>query len=213
MNTYDGQRATTTRPRTTWRCPAGILQPPFFGAGSLGRREPRRHRHGDRPRADARLRRSGRAVRRAAATSKNWWQADDKTKFEAKGQCVAEQYDTFEALPKQFVNGQLTLGENIADLGGVKMAFKAYRSLRKDAHEGARRRRLHRGPAVLPRGRPGVVQQGCARPRRSAGSPSTPHAPPKFRVYGALRNLPEFSQAFQCAAGTPMHPAQTCTVW
>ena len=100
----------------------------------------------------------------------NWWQPRRPRRSSTrKATCVADQYATFEALPKQFVNGQLTLGENIADLGGVKMAFKAYRALRKDAAKVVRRRRLHRGSAVLPRGRPGVVQPGPAGRGRSAG--------------------------------------------
>ncbi|HUS32653.1 MAG TPA: M13 family metallopeptidase, partial [Kofleriaceae bacterium] len=111
---------------------AGILQPPFFGQergipanlGGIGMVIGHELTHGfddEGSQYDAK----GNLV--------NWWKPDDQSKFVAKGQCVAKMYDSFEVLPKQFVNGKLTLGENIADLGGVKMAFRAYRSLRKDA--------------------------------------------------------------------------------
>jgi len=143
---------------------------------------------------------------------KNWWSTDDKAKFEAKGKCLAEMYDSFEALPKQFVNGQLTLGENIADLGGVKMAFKAYRALRQNAARVV----VADGFTEDQQFFLGVAQAWCNKVRQPDAQrllTTDNHSPGKFRVYGALRNLPEFSQAFQCAPGTPMHPAQTCAVW
>src|SRR5690606_9856227 len=137
---------------------------------------------------------------------------DDKVKFEAKGKCLADMYSSFEALPRQFVNGELTLGENIADLGGAKMAFKAYRSLRKDADSTViadgftedQQFFIAVGQAWCSKMRPAETQRRLS---------SDTHAPPKFRVFGALRNLPGLSQAFQCAPGTPMHPANTCSVW
>jgi putative endopeptidase len=143
---------------------------------------------------------------------KNWWGKDDEKKFNDKTSCVADQYSTFEAMPKQFVQGKLTLGENVADLGGVKMAFKAYRSLRHDAAKAYvadgfdedQQFFLAVAQAWCTKDRPAEIQRRLT---------VDPHSPPKFRVYGALRNLPEFAQAFKCAAGTPMRPAKTCSVW
>jgi putative endopeptidase len=191
--------------------PAGILQPPFFGKdrsvaanlGGIGMVIGHELTHGFDDQG---------AQFDASGNLENWWQADDKSKFEAKGSCVAQMYNSFEALPKQFVNGQLTLGENIADMGGVKMAFKAYRSLRKDAQQ----RAVADGFTEDQQFFIAVGQAGCSKFRPAEAQrllTVDPHAPPKFRVFGALRNLPEFSQAFQCAPGTPMHPAQTCSVW
>ena len=190
--------------------PAGILQAPFFGAdrgvaanlGGIGMVIGHELTHGfddegSQFDADGNL--------------KMWWQADDKTKFDAKATCVADQYSTFEALPQGFVNGRLTLGEDIADLGGVKMAFRAYRSLRKgatpieaDGFSEDQQFFLAVGQAWCSKDRPAEVQRRLT---------VDPHAPPKFRVYGALRNLPEFATAFSCSAGTPMKPAQACTIW
>ncbi|HEY0253352.1 MAG TPA: M13 family metallopeptidase, partial [Kofleriaceae bacterium] len=112
--------------------PAGILQKPFFGAergiaanmGGIGWVMGHELTHGFDDQG---------AQFDADGNLKNWWQDTDKKAFDVKGQCVADQYSTFEAMPKQFVNGKLTLGENIADLGGIKMAFHAYKNLRKDA--------------------------------------------------------------------------------
>jgi putative endopeptidase len=191
--------------------PAGILQPPFFGQdrsiaanlGGIGMIIGHELTHGFDDQG---------AQFDASGNLANWWQAEDKTKFETKGKCLATMYGTFEALPKQYVNGQLTLGENIADLGGVKMAFKAYRALRSNAQRVV----VADGFSEDQQFFLGVAQAWCFKVRPAETQrllTVDAHAPPKFRVYGALRNMPEFSQAFQCAAGTPMHPAETCSVW
>ena len=191
--------------------PAGILQPPFFGQdrsvaanlGGIGMVIGHELTHGFDDQG-AQFDGDGNLV--------NWWQPSDEEKFKAKGTCVADQYATFEALPKQYVNGRLTLGENIADLGGVKMAFQAYRSLRKDAPtpyiaDGFTEDQqffLAVAQAWCSKDRPAEIQRRLT---------ADVHAPPKFRVYGSLRNLREFAQAFSCAPGTPMNPANTCSVW
>ncbi len=191
--------------------PAGILQPPFFGQdrqiaanfGAIGMVIGHELTHGFDDQG---------AQFDADGNLKNWWTKDDRTKFDAKAACVADQYSTFEAAPKQFVNGKLTLGEDIADLGGVKMAFAAYRTLRKDAaktyladgYTEDQQFFLGTGQAWCDKDRPAEVQRRLT---------VDVHAPPKFRVFGALRNLPEFAAAFGCAAGTPMRPTTTCSVW
>jgi putative endopeptidase len=190
--------------------PAGILQPPYFGdkrgtaanLGGIGMVIGHELTHGFDDQG---------AQFDADGNLENWWQPDDKAKFDAKAQCVADQYSTFEAAPRAFVNGKLTLGEDIADLGGVKMAFRAYRTLRAG------------GKPVVAEGFTedqqffiAVAQAWCNKDRPAEIQRRLtvdPHAPPKFRVYGALRNLPEFAQAFSCAAGTPMNPAKRCSVW
>jgi putative endopeptidase len=191
--------------------PAGILQPPFFGQdrsvaanlGGIGMAIGHELTHGFDDQG---------AKFDAIGNLTNWWTAEDQARFEAKGKCLADQYSTFEAAPKQFVNGQLTLGENIADLGGVKIAFAAYRALRK----GAPKVVVADGFSEDQQFFLAFAQAWCSKLRPAEAQrllTVDPHAPPKFRVYGALRNLPEFSQAFQCAPGTPMHPARTCSVW
>jgi putative endopeptidase len=128
MNTYT-VNAYYNSPTNNTAILAGILRPPFFGAersvaanmGGIGMVVGHELTHGfddEGSQYDAK----GNLV--------NWWKPEDATKFKAKGECVSRMYDSFEVLPKQFINGKLTLGENIADLGGVKIAFRAYRALR-----------------------------------------------------------------------------------
>ena len=112
----------------------------------------------------------------------------------------------------KFINGRLTVSENIADLGGAKLAFLAYRELResqpKTYNAGGfsedQQFFLAHGQSWCSRMRPAELQR-----RLTVDT----HSPPSWRIYGALRNMPEFAQAFSCAAGTPMRPAKACTVW
>jgi putative endopeptidase len=191
--------------------PAGILQPPFFGPdrtvaanlGGIGMVIGHELTHGFDDQG---------AQFDAEGNLKNWWQKADLARFTDKGTCVADQYSGFEALPRRYVQGQLTVGENIADMGGVKMAFKAYRALRKDAVKTY----VADGFTEDQQFFLAVAQGWCGRERPAETErrlTSDPHAPSKFRIYGALRNLTELADAFRCAAGTPMRPARTCTVW
>jgi putative endopeptidase len=191
--------------------PAGILQPPIFGQdravavnlGGIGMVIGHELTHGFDDQG---------AQFDGDGNLRNWWQKDDLARFADKGKCVADQYSRFEVLPRKYIQGQLTLGENIADLGGVKMAFKAFRALRKEAAKTY----VADGFSEDQQFFLAVGQAWCARERPAETElrlTVDPHSPPKFRVYGALRNLPEFAEAFRCAAGTPMRPARTCTVW
>jgi putative endopeptidase len=201
---YDATKNTAT-------IPAGILQGPYYGAdrsyaanlGGIGAMIGHELTHafddqGARYDGDGNL--------------ANWWQKEDETKFASRGSCVADQYSTFEALKGQFVNGRLTLGEDIADLGGAKFAFQAYRHLRKDAAKTYNADGFSEDQQFFI----AHAQSWCskARPAETQRRLATDtHSPPKFRIYGALRNMPEFAQAFSCAPGTPMRPANACSVW
>jgi putative endopeptidase len=115
-------------------------------------------------------------------------------------------------MPGKKVNGQLTLGENIADLGGVKMAFQAYRQLRSGADKAYVADGFNEDQQFFL----AVAQAWCSQDRPDEIQrrlTADVHSPPELRVYGALRNLPAFSQAFSCAEGTPMNPANACHVW
>ncbi len=191
--------------------PAGILQPPFFGQdraiaanlGGIGMVIGHELTHGF---DDQGARFDG------AGNLASWWDPQDVQRFEERGACVADLYSTFEAVPGGFVNGRFTLGENIADLGGVKLAFAAYRMLRR----GAAKTYVADGFTEDQQFFVGVGQAWCARMRPADAQHrliADVHAPPKLRVYGALRNLRPFAEAFGCVAGTPMRPAQVCSVW
>jgi putative endopeptidase len=193
----------------TMGLPAGVLQPPFFGQdravaanlGGLGMLIGHELSHGFDDQG---------AQLDADGNLNAWWQPDELAKLAEGGKCMADQYGTFEALPGQFVH--LTDGEGIADLGGVRMAFKAYRSLRKDAARTYVADGLTEDQQFFVA--VGQIWCGHERPAETERRLTTAaHAPFKLRVYGALRNMKEFADAFRCVAGTPMRPAQTCTVW
>jgi putative endopeptidase len=191
--------------------PAGILQPPFWGKdrsvaanlGGIGMVVGHELTHGFDDQG---------AQFDAEGNMKMWWQQDDFAKFQAKGKCVADQYSTFEALPGKTVNGELTLGENIADLGGIKVAFMAYRK----AREGAAERYVADGFTEDQQFFLGVGQAWCSkdRPEESLRRLTVdPHSPPKWRVNGALSNNPQFAEAFNCPQGSKMRPKKMCSVW
>ena len=191
--------------------PAGILQPPFFGKdrsiaanlGGIGMVVGHELTHGFDDQG---------AQYDADGNQKNWWQPDDLTQFQARGKCLADQYSTFEVLPGKNVNGQLTLGENIADLGGIKHAFLAYKKLR----EGADKAYVADGLTEDQQFFVAVGQAWCSKDREAEALRRLtvdPHSPPRWRVNGALRNLPQFAAAFGCKAGAPMAPTATCTIW
>jgi predicted metalloendopeptidase len=191
--------------------PAGILQPPFFAAGrsipanlgGIGMVVGHELTHGFDDQG---------AQFDAQGNLKNWWQPADLTSFQGKGQCLARQYDTFEVLPGKFVNGKLTQGENNADLGGIKHAFLAYRALRAgadtvfvaDGHSEDQQFFLAVGQAWCSKDRPEEALKRLT---------DDVHAPPRWRVNGSLRNLPQFAQAFGCKAGATMAPTEICAVW
>ncbi len=190
--------------------PAGILQPPFFDAkspvavnlGGIGMVIGHELTHGfddEGSQFDG----NGNLA--------NWWSPQVNEKFKARTGCVADQYSGFEVQPGLKVNGKLTLGENIADLGGLKLAFSAFKALRKNSQpivaEGFSEEQMF----FLANAQ---VWCGKARPEYERQMiQKNPHSPPRFRVNGPLANTPEFSAAFQCKVGTAMRPATTCAVW
>jgi putative endopeptidase len=191
--------------------PAGILQPPFYNPkanvpvnlGGMGMVVGHELTHGfddQGSQFDA----QGNLV--------NWWTDQDNSRFKAKTGCVADQYAQYEPLPGVKLNGRLTLGENIADGGGVKLAFHAYRAMRKDAAEVVKAGGLTEDQQFFV----GVGQSWCFKASEAFArlrAQTDPHSPPRFRVTGSLSNLPEFSAAFSCAEGTPMRRANACSVW
>ena len=191
--------------------PAGILQPPFYSVsaavavnlGGMGMVVGHELTHGFDDQG---------AKFDAAGNLKNWWSSSVEPRFNEKTQCVADQYAGYEALPGLKLNGKLTLGENVADLGGIKLAFRAYRRMRA----GAKERVVAEGFSEDQQFFLSVGQTWCAKYREEYArlvAQVDPHSPPKWRVNGPLSNLPEFAQAFKCAAGTTMRPQKTCAVW
>jgi predicted metalloendopeptidase len=191
--------------------PAGILQAPFFARdypaalnyGGIGMVMGHEVTHGFDD-SGSQFDAQGRMVA--------WWAPDVSKRFAERTACVKNQYDAFEVQPGLKVNGTLTLGENIADIGGTRLAYRAFKAAQA------------KGAAAA--GLPGMTDDqlffvAMAQTWCSVQSDayekmrvlSDPHSPNRFRVNGTLQNLPEFQSAFSCAAGTPMHPASACEVW
>ncbi|XP_063925032.1 endothelin-converting enzyme homolog isoform X2 [Zophobas morio] len=143
----------------------------------------------------------------------HWWENNTIAAFKNRTKCVVNQYNKYKINGKS-INGNQTLGENIADNGGLKAAYHAYLNLMMDKPE----------PPYLP-GLPynhkqlffiAFAQVWCSSVTKEATAlqiEKDSHSPAKFRVIGALSNLKEFSEVFKCAVGTKMNPKNKCEVW
>ena len=145
---------------------------------------------------------------------RDWWSAPTKAAFGEASQCVVDQYARYEAVPGVRLNGKLTAGENIADIGGVKLAFQAYHAwrARQEAPPPARVEGLSDDQLYFL----AYGQSWCSKMTRESletRAHSDPHSPPMWRVNGVVVNLPSFAAAFSCQAGTPMNPGNACAVW
>jgi putative endopeptidase len=194
--------------------PAGQLQPPFFGqkfhpavnfgstgGGTIGHEMTHGFDdQGSQFDADGNLH--------------DWWSKATQTKFKAATQCVVDEYAKFEAVPGVHLNGKLTAGENIADNGGVKLAYEAYKTWRAQQSTPPQRDVdgltddqlyfLSYGQSWCEKATPELL---------ATEAHSNPHSPAKWRVDGVIVNQPGFADAFKCAANTPMNPPKQCSVW
>eukprot|EP00889_Picochlorum_renovo_P003626 jgi/Picre1/30656/NNA_006017.t1 len=177
--------------------PAGILQPPLFDLcaddamnfGAIGAVIGHEITHG----FDSTGSNYG-----PTGNLENWWMAEDRARFDELTSRLVEQYSAYEVLPGVFVNGNLTLGENIADLGGVAVALQAYlkatpeeeaNSVGEDGFTGLQR-------VLVAYGR---IWEQLIRPEFAKLLVETdPHSPARFRVDGVMTNTPEFNTAFAC---------------
>lgn len=190
--------------------PAGILQPPLFDSkmddapnyGDTGGTIGHELTHGFDD--------EGRKFD-AAGNLRDWWQPQDAKEFERRAQCVSDQYAQYTVVDDVKINSKLTLGEDVADLGGLILAYMAWRDQTKS----------HRPPAkddLTPEQRffVGYAQSWCSNQRPEVmrmRATTDPHSPPKYRTNGVIRNMPEFQKAFHCKTGQPMAPADRCRVW
>uniref|UniRef100_A0A673I643 Neprilysin n=1 Tax=Sinocyclocheilus rhinocerous TaxID=307959 RepID=A0A673I643_9TELE len=195
--------------------PAGILQPPFFGKGQpwslnyggIGMVIGHEITHGFDD--------NGRNFDKDGDL-KDWWTKSSTQKFHELSKCIVDQYGSYswDLANGQNLNGNNTLGENIADNGGIRQSYQAYQNYVKK----------HGKEAPLP----GIdlnheqlfflnfaqVWCGTHRPEHAVNSIKTEvHSPGKFRVLGSLQNFPEFAKAFQCQKNTNMVPEKICRVW
>lgn len=142
-----------------------------------------------------------------------WWDPAASAKFEKQAACVEKLYSSYEPQEGVHINGKLTLGENIADLGGVKQAFRAYKAWEK---EKGRTDTTAYGLTNEQLFFVAFAQGWCAKVTPELERllvTIDSHSPSKYRVIGPVSNTPEFGDAFGCKVGSPMRPASTCTVW
>jgi putative endopeptidase len=193
--------------------PAGILQPPFYDPqatdaenyGHIGAIVGHELTHGFDD--------HGRQFD-GNGNLADWWTGDDARKFEEKTDCEVKEYSSFTAVDDAKVNGKLTLGENTADNGGLRLAYIAFL-------EDAKRKNIdlnqkQDGYTPLQQFFLGYGQNWCGatRPEQLRTQVQTdPHSPRQFRLDGVVQNMPEFGQAFGCKVGQPMMPANYCRVW
>jgi endothelin-converting enzyme/putative endopeptidase len=142
----------------------------------------------------------------------DWWSPAVGQDFEKRAACVDQQYAGYVAVGDVRVDGKLTLGENIADLGGLKLALAAYRASRKGKPPEA----VVAGLSPDQQFFVAAAQVWCGHIRPEQArllAQVDPHSPARWRVDGPLSNLPEFAAAFGCKAGDPMVRAERCEVW
>jgi endothelin-converting enzyme/putative endopeptidase len=190
--------------------PAGILQPPFYkagrdaalnygGAGAVIGHE-LTHGFDDQGRKFD-----------GDGTLRDWWTPADAAAYEERASCIADQYSGYTVAGDAKINGRLTLGENTADNGGLRLALMAYL-----AGPGAKIKDKLDGFTPEQRVFLGWAQVWCenARPETERLQAATnPHSSAKYRVNGPLSNMPEFQKAFACKANAPMVRPNACRVW
>jgi len=193
--------------------PAGILQPPFFSGkeddaanyGDMGGTIGHELTHGFDD--------EGRQFD-ATGNLKDWWTKDDEMKFNDRADCMVHQYDAIESVPGVHLNGKLTLGENLADLGGLRLAWIAWQEKAQAAHLDM----TAKTDGYTPEQRFWIAyaQQWCTQTRPEslrAAALTDPHAPDEYRANAILQDLPEFAKSFSCKQPQKMVSAKPCRIW
>ncbi|VDI27817.1 Hypothetical predicted protein [Mytilus galloprovincialis] len=147
-----------------------------------------------------------------------WWTDTAINNFKSKAECIQNQYGNYTvAAANMNLNGKLTLGENIADNGGIRESFKAYRKLVATKHKGKEEKPLpgmEFSPNQLFFLNAAQVWCGIIRPKEAVRRIRVdPHSDARSRVVGPLQNFDEFSKTFNCKAGTYMNPTKKCVIW
>ncbi|KAF9904456.1 hypothetical protein EC991_002674 [Linnemannia zychae] len=154
----------------------------------------------------------------------NWWTNSTVKAFNDRTQCLIDQYGNFTVKgpdnKEHHVDGHLTLGENIADNGGLKYSFRAWQYRMKSDTSG-RRYKNFKLPGLEKYTQEQLFFVSYARLWCSKETPSAlmqqiqrdPHSPAVWRIRGVVQNSPEFAKAFQCKKGSPMNPVKKCEVW
>ncbi len=193
--------------------PAGYFQPPFFSDkeddaanyGDMGSTIGHELTHGFDD--------EGRQFDKDG-NLKDWWTAEDGKKFNDRAECMVKQYDAIEAVPGVHLNGKLTLGENLADLGGLWLAWIAWLDKAQDAHLDMNAKTDGYTPDQ--RFWIAYAQQWCTQTRPEqlrSQAQGDPHSPDEYRTNTVLQDLPEFAKSFSCKKTDKMVSPKPCRVW
>jgi len=149
----------------------------------------------------------------AKGNLRNWWTEEDRKRFDSRTKCVQDQYSQYVVVDDVHINGALTLGEDVADLGGELLGYMAW----KDKTKGMNLQQVD-GLTPAQRFFVGFAQWDCASERPEdlrVRAMTDPHSPAQYRINGVVVNMPEFQQAFQCKPDAPLtKPAEkVCKVW
>jgi putative endopeptidase len=190
--------------------PAGILQPPLFDAnsdaapnfGDTGVTIGHELTHGFDD--------EGRQFD-AQGNLRDWWTPADAQAFEQRASCISDQYSQYVVVDDVKINGKLTLGEDVADLGGMILAYMAWQ-------QGTKGERLEPIEGFTPEQRFFIAygQSWCASTRdetKRLRATVDPHSPDKNRANGVVSNMPQFQEAFRCKAASAMVRENRCRVW
>ncbi len=190
--------------------PAGVLQPPLFSAhsddapnyGDTGGTIGHELTHGfdDEGRQFDSL-----------GNLRDWWTPEDAKQFEQRASCISDQYSNYVIVDDIKINGKLTLGEDVADLGGLTLAYMAW----QDETKGQKLEPLE---GLTPEQRFFIAygQSWCGNTRdetKRLRATVDPHSPEKYRANGVVSNMPQFQEAFHCKVGAPMVRQNRCRVW
>jgi putative endopeptidase len=205
--------------------PAGILQPPFYDPtkdpavnfGGIGVVIGHEMTHGFDDQG-SKYGPTGNVKYNADGSLQSWFTPDDLAKFKERTQCVSDEYGSFEVAPGQKQNGDLTLGENTADNGGIRIAFQALQATlakqgitnldgKQDVIDGytpAQRFFIAFGQ---------VWCENRTEQYSRIAAKTDPHSAGRWRTDGTVQNFDEFGKAFGCKVGQPMMPEKSCRVW
>ena len=192
--------------------PAGILQPPFYdfkaddalNFGGMGAVIGHELTHGFDDQG---------ALFDPEGNLKNWWTPEDEKAFKERTQCVVDEYDQFVAVDDVHVRGKLTLGENTADNGGLRIAHMA---LMKSLADASKQTEKIDGFTPEQRFFLGWGQIWCQNQTDEMArmlALNNEHSPGNYRANGVVQNMPEFQKAWGCKTGQPMVRANACHVW
>ena len=199
-------------PQNNINFPAGILQPPFYNPaaddavklGAIGVVVGHELTHGFDD--------QGRKYD-GAGNLRDWWTPEDARNFEARAECVVEEYETFSPVDGVKLKGKLTLGENAADNGGIHLAYMA---LMRDLADKTIPDTKLNGFTPEQQFFLGFAQIWCENVTDASSrvaAMTDPHSPGQFRTNGVVQNMKEFEQAFGCKEGDPMVSEKACRVW